>query len=309
MAAPIDIASTERARTEALRTLVPHRSRGRAEQLLASLEARTALPDDAVWTIRDDRGLVAAALVVPMPGRTATITVTPPGGRASLHHVADLLEAVVAAVDRWEVDLLQALLSPEHEAIRRAHHRAGFTDLAELITMSTTLRRGRPPCLPPGIRLEHAPNAALAAALAATYEETLDCPGLRGLRKVPDVIKGHRSGGTVYDDLWGCVYDNQRPIGCLLATLAGDMADLAYLGLEPAARGRGIAEPLLKTAMHTARMRGARTMRLAVDTLNTPARRLYARCGFLSRVRHLAVIRPARVSQVGASEPPMSTER
>lgn len=50
--------------------------------------------------------------------------------------------------------------------------------------------------------------------------------------------------------------------------------------VTPAWRGMGIAEALLEACIDWARQRGVTVAKLGVVTTNTPAIRLYARCGF-----------------------------
>ena len=54
---------------------------------------------------------------------------------------------------------------------------------------------------------------------------------------------------------------------------------MAYLGLTPAARGRGLGRATVIHALEVARPLRAR-LELAVDSRNTPAKRLYTQTGF-----------------------------
>ncbi len=53
------------------------------------------------------------------------------------------------------------------------------------------------------------------------------------------------------------------------------------LGVDPALSGRGVGAAVLEAAVAEARRRGARKVTLRVLGHNGPARRLYARCGFV----------------------------
>ena len=53
------------------------------------------------------------------------------------------------------------------------------------------------------------------------------------------------------------------------------------LGVDPALSGRGVGAALVEAAVDEARRRGARKVTLRVLGHNGPARRLYARCGFV----------------------------
>jgi ribosomal protein S18 acetylase RimI-like enzyme len=65
-----------------------------------------------------------------------------------------------------------------------------------------------------------------------------------------------------------------------------------YLGLTPAARGRGLGRAVLRRALELARANTPR-LELAVDLRNTPAVQLYRATGFTVRDRravHLALL-------------------
>jgi len=56
--------------------------------------------------------------------------------------------------------------------------------------------------------------------------------------------------------------------------------EIGGLAVDPAAQGRGVGRALVEAAIEEARRRGARKLTLRVLAHNTPARRLYERCGF-----------------------------
>jgi ribosomal protein S18 acetylase RimI-like enzyme len=71
-----------------------------------------------------------------------------------------------------------------------------------------------------------------------------------------------------------------------------DVWEVVYLGLTPAARGRGLGRAVLQQALALARIHVPR-LELAVDCRNTPATRLYHSTGFVARDRravHLAIL-------------------
>jgi ribosomal protein S18 acetylase RimI-like enzyme len=76
-----------------------------------------------------------------------------------------------------------------------------------------------------------------------------------------------------------------RPAGYAIVTLGFDLefhgsdAYLTDLWVEPWARGRGLARPLLDAAEAAARAAGARALHLTVRPDNAPALALYARAG------------------------------
>jgi ribosomal protein S18 acetylase RimI-like enzyme len=69
--------------------------------------------------------------------------------------------------------------------------------------------------------------------------------------------------------------------GLVLVSFVGDeTGHITQLCVTPAARGRGLGYELLRQAMATLRMHGAKRISLTVTTGNTDAIRLYERCGF-----------------------------
>lgn len=72
-----------------------------------------------------------------------------------------------------------------------------------------------------------------------------------------------------------------EPAGYLVATTAGDVADLERLAVEPARRRQGVAAALLAAALPVVRRHGAQRMLLEVRADNQGARAFYADAGFI----------------------------
>ena len=96
-------------------------------------------------------------------------------------------------------------------------------------------------------------------------------------------------------DWWTLLLDGGRPAGVLLLSglgVGGQMgAEVVYLGLAPAARGRGLSAPLLALAERAAATTSGRLLALAVDSQNAPAVAVYKRAGFRQNERRTALIR------------------
>jgi ribosomal-protein-alanine N-acetyltransferase len=69
--------------------------------------------------------------------------------------------------------------------------------------------------------------------------------------------------------------------GMLLARVAADEADVLTLAVLPMARRQGIASALLYAALAEMKARGGGSAFLEVATVNSAARALYARSGFV----------------------------
>lgn len=262
-------------------------------------------------------------LVTTGSGRTATYFVSGLGllerledRRAVIarHERAAAIREAGRHFERWaqtgapEVHLGQSLLEPGQGAIEAAYVDAGFMRLADLEYLRRDLPKRAPeaPAWSSGVEVLPLTHwgadpggegwGLLREALPRTYEGTLDCPALCGLREIDDVLESHRSVGVHDPSLWFVVLQHGRAEGCMLLApgTGADAVELVYIGLSPAVRGRGLGAALLQLAMRELRLRGERTLACAVDRENTPALRLYARLKFRSFTRRVAMVRSLR---------------
>ena len=155
------------------------------------------------------------------------------------------------------------------------------------------------PVLPADLRWEHySPKThdLFAAAIQASYQNSLDCPGLTGMRHIDDVIEGHRATGEFDTNLWQVLYRNDQPMGVLLLSrITGmDSLELVYLGLAPQARGQGLGDLLMRQAMFQVIKENRRRLSLAVDSINQPAAKLYYRFGMARLTSKVAMVRDLR---------------
>ncbi len=141
-----------------------------------------------------------------------------------------------------------------------------------------------------------ATEADFRDVLAATYEGSLDMPELEGVRSLDDVLASHRAGGRFEPGRWRLGRVRGEPAAAAILLMA-DQPDrlaweVAYLGLTPPARGRGLGRAALAHALDLARHHRDR-IELAVDARNTPAIKLYRESGFTPferRAVHLAIL-------------------
>ena len=288
-------------RAEALSMLLS--GRGRADdpavKPFLAFAQEHALRLDELWTLHDGRRLLASALLVPGVGKTAMLFLSPVPGRTQVRRIGRLVARAAVAADPDEVKLVQALLEADQPLQHAAIEAGGFRHLAELIYMQKPAKPG--PDLPP-VRLDgrlleavhwssdHRP--LFAEAIAVSYIDTLDCPGLLGLRAIDDVIAGHMATGRFDPEHWTVWTDAGRPQAVLLLAEAhnGHGHELVYVGVSPEARGRGLARQLMRHALHLAGRRAPGQLFLAVDQQNEPALRLYRGLGFKPSARKSAWI-------------------
>lgn len=202
------------------------------------------------------------------------------------------------------VRLAQILLEPHESDAVQAALEAGFLRLGDLAYLRKPLPRRRTGTLPdhPAGGVTLAPLSAypadqrdhvLTEALERSYEGTLDCPELCGLRETGDVIASHRAVGRFDPALWWIVSRDQQPVGCVLLSFVSEQAvvELVYIGISPELRGRGIASALLTAALHHPLHRQANAMVCAVDTRNAPACAMYERLGFKQFALRVPLVR------------------
>ena len=269
------------------------RRHGDAAWFLKRLQDEGWRPQD-LWCRAAITGpLVAAGLISEHPGRTATLTIGPSHDQAQVRHAAQLLRDMVAELGRrGTVALAQGMTAAEDPAAGAPFLEAGFADLAVLECMERNNRRN--PARPtPSAGVEFAQagdDASMRALLRATYEETLDCPGLAELRSDADILEGHQRGGNFEPALWTVLRVEGRDAGAALLNRspANDSIELTYLGLAKWARGKGLGSLLMEEALWKAAQVPERVVALAVDDRNQPAHRLYRRCGFRTVARRRA---------------------
>jgi GNAT superfamily N-acetyltransferase len=109
-------------------------------------------------------------------------------------------------------------------------------------------------------------------------------PELEGVRSLDDIIDGHRAKGQFEPDRWQYGQVPGQPDAAAVLLLEEipekDAWEIAYLGLTPAARGRGLGRIAIGHAVELARPLASR-LQLAVDIRNHPATRLYEAVGFV----------------------------
>jgi ribosomal protein S18 acetylase RimI-like enzyme len=137
-------------------------------------------------------------------------------------------------------------------------------------------------------RLEYRPYhpdqpAHFHATLLRTYEGTLDCPEINGLRTVEEVIAGHKAQGRFDPARWWLLSHADRSVGVLLTALqpeSGDW-DVSYLGMVPEWRRRGFGREAVLKVLFDAKAAGIARVTISVDARNGPALRLYGGLGFV----------------------------
>ena len=101
-----------------------------------------------------------------------------------------------------------------------------------------------------------AQEAEFYELLQSTYKSSLDMPELEGMRSLDDIMAGHRATGQFMPEMWqlGQVPGEAEAAAVLLLAEIPqrDAWEIVYLGLTPAARGRGLGRAVLAHALQLA---------------------------------------------------------
>jgi ribosomal protein S18 acetylase RimI-like enzyme len=262
--------------------------------------------------IAERRGrLLWAVLPVVSPGRTALVLAPPaPAAPTEVAAAGALIDIACGELAARGVHLAQALIDPADARGRTlfADHR--FAVMAELIYLAGQPPRRRapaPPAIPDGLEWvgydRERTHGLFRDTIARSYERSLDCPALNGMRDLDDVVAGHQASGEFAPHLWRllCVPPavpgtDPEPLGVLLLSRvpqAGSL-ELVYLGLVPEARGRRLGDLLVRHALAATATENLPRLTLAVDARNAPALNVYYRNGMARVGTKVATMRDLR---------------
>lgn len=256
-----------------------------------------------LWLAGANGQMAWAILPVVSPGKTMLL-LTPSHLPQELDG-GPLVEGVCGWFGRSGGHLAQVLAQPQELPLRQFFASHGFREIAELHYLQASARSVGPLPLPHGFHwalYSPATHALFARAITASYQDSLDCPAMGGLRDVEDVIAGHRASGEFDPRFWFVLMDPaEEPCGVLLLTRVprNDLAELVYLGLSPNARGRGLGDLLMRQAFWAVGQMRLGRLTLAVDSKNAPALHLYYRHGMSHAGSKTAMMRDLR----GAAAP------
>ena len=266
------------------------------DQFLYFIEQQQ-LSVNQLWAAGDPDQPVAVSLLVPNPGKTAMLFLSPIVDHPRVGLGIRLAQKACASQNPQQLQLIQSLLDPSQVYERQALEAAGFRRLSDLIYMERCSNHS-PPLSgfstdgTKVLRWSESNRRAFEEALLASYENTLDCPGLVGLRSIDDVIAGHMATGQYNPQLWFTLWNNNQPIGVMLLNQVTRRPsfELIYLGVSQPFRQKGWGRQLLTYAVTIASERGGSSIVLAVDQHNRPALRLYRSLEFNATAHKTAMI-------------------
>ena len=282
---------------EALKVLLgrPHMAAEVVEERLGMLEAyveRKGLSLEECLIACDAGRIAVACVALDSPGRTSTILLS--GGlnaKKPADAAAALLKQAQPQAAGRGMKLMQGLVAPEVAHESGVYAAAGFQHLATLLYMQSNLRGlSLPTAKPDGLEwVAYGPHthSVFCRVIEASYEGSLDCACLNGVRDIEDIIASHKATGRFDPAMWLVAMSAGQPVGVLLLALMEEhqTLEVVYMGLLPAFRRRGVGTSILLHGTALARQKGLVTMTLSMDSRNAPAARLYGHFGFQETMR------------------------
>jgi len=270
----------------ALRTGSEQHEIARTEHALRLIESGQFNPA-GVLVAREQGRLIGAMLCQPLAGASGLVwpvQSSPPAGTAELEN--RLIEGARTWLRSQGAKMVQCLLAESEASAAPMLLRNGFRHITRLWYMRHDLDAiDQDSQEVPALQLEpysHCNPLDFERVLLATYEDSVDCPEITGVRSGSEIIAGHRAQGRHDPTRWWLAYARREPVGVLLLTELpeGPGWDLSYLGLVREARGQRFGRRLVEHALRACRMEGASCLTLSVDGRNHAAIRLYHGRGF-----------------------------
>lgn len=297
MSLSISVAEGPALRDAALALLYSRLSRSEREQQMAetlsAVERREISLENLLVALEGDR-VVGSALAVRRPGRIAflwpPVVCEEPAPSAV---VQALLDALAWRVDAQHVLMTQCLLTPDDAAGRTSLESGGFPYVTDLMLLSRSLGDVTPQSENPGLTVACYTaelHNVFAQVVQRTYEGTLDCPALAQIRSGEESLDSHRVTGEFRPEGWRIYRSLGQDVGVVLLAEHPDRDawEVAYLGVIPESRRRGLGRAILSEALCFAAGSGRSTIEVAADAGNSPALGLYRRLGFQD-IRRFAV--------------------
>ena len=259
---------------------------------LREAESRQSVAD-GVWLFsRDSDQIKAGVYFLRLPGDVATL-----GGIRYLQGqdsiAVDLLTRAIQVAYASGVEQVQGIVAEDDVRSETVLGR----QLEPIATFTHIYRHQSLPA--PKIALfEHSVSwkqaneyaaRRVANMVAATFEGTLDCPELNGIRTPTQVLRGFLDGLPLRTQpYWLLLHVDGQVAGCLLLKkhAASELLELCYVGLLPKFRGRGLGRVMIGEAIRRTELLSCNVLAAAVDTRNLPALKIYHQFGFRSH-QHL----------------------
>jgi mycothiol synthase len=247
---------------------------------------RGELDPQGIWIAIDGTGIAGCMIAIAIH-RAAVIW--PPRCRISSIEPAiienKLVHCVVEHLQKTGNRIAHCLLMPEEESSGESLLRNGFQLVTRLLYLRHYLELSADELAKAETltycTASEANVTELETVVSATYVDSQDCPELNHVRSAADFLASHRTAKEHDPKLWWIAFNEDEPVGVILLNQTeSDTFDLAYLGVVPHARKRGIGRELVRKALFEAKAAGMLSVTLALDQRNELARNLYYRAGF-----------------------------
>ncbi len=244
------------------------------------------LQRQGVWVATESNLIMGAMICLKVPGASALVW--PPQAEPGAQRTA-IEDTLMMHCNGWlrgqGVRIAQCLLEEKDQLLAVPLLRNEFQKITalEYLRHDLTLVPAKPT---DALRYQtycETDPALFRATLEKTYQGSLDCPELNGVRTMEEIVAGHVAQGRHDPNRWWLAFDGDLPVAVLLLTATPEWRgwDLSYLGVVPTARRQGFARNLARKAIGEARRAGQSKLTLSVDRRNVPARALYEQLGFV----------------------------
>lgn len=266
-----------------------------ADRLAESVTDRDDPFAGLFWAVRDNEP-VAACWAQLQPGRSGMLWPPQVTDEADEAVAGRLLAMATEFFARSRPSIAQALLDQSHGPVAESLISAGYRHLTDLEYLVCMMRPRAEANSQQRLEYElysHANHQRFCEILKRTYQGSLDCPEMDGLRCIEDVVEGYRKTGVFHPSRWMLLRSDGVDMGVMILAdhPQNDQWELVYLGLTPEARGRGFGREATAFAARLALGARRRQMVLAVDSRNRPARALYEHVGFIEWDRRCVFLR------------------
>jgi ribosomal protein S18 acetylase RimI-like enzyme len=232
-----------------------------------------------VFVARSGETVCAATLAEVLPGALGVLWLPVGDSREACDSVA---HAACAWLRQRGVKICQAFSQITEHKGAQSLMACGFQHNTELVFLCAKLAEEQPRELRASLTYE--PHSLpftpqFRETLLATHLDSRDCPELTNNRTTEDLLAGFAA--TPNAEFTLLLHDGE-PVGVLVVEMVYTAlkAEISYLGVLPAFRGRGFGRELVEYAMREARESGVLAVTLSADAHNEPALRLYHSCGF-----------------------------
>lgn len=232
--------------------------------------------------------LISVSLSIESPGSSAMVFISAKQN-SDIVQKGTILALNYLLTEAWKrgLILLEILLLPGSSNTAQIVEHAGFRFITRLLYLRRRVSVNKSPaCVAGDLEwVEYTPDSepVFRSTLEQTYAQSLDCPELMGLRNMNDIMAGHRAVGEYDPSLWWVAMRSGKPVGIMLLNKIPIRSafEIVYMGVTQAARGTGVADVLIHRAVQAVGNSNAVEIALAVDRRNDPARKMYARWGFI----------------------------